>query len=317
MYNYGKMYSVNGINQYVQVVSTNLDNPILIYLHGGPGDAALPLVEHFNSNLSENYTLIIWEQRGAGKSYYKFSDDEHISINDFVLDLKVLIENLLVEFKKEKICLIGHSWGSIIGMKFIISYPELIHFYIGVGQVICSQKMFEKSKEYIVSHIDNHHLKNKISSLNTKFTQDNWYSDLMFFMSQLIKQGVSLYGKSTYLSLYRYFIFSKNYSLMDCIKRLKGSKQSIIKLWHEVSEIDFSAYKNFKVPIAFIEGEYDYHASSEIVFDFYRSITSPKVCFSIKNTAHFPQWTRSDTFNLIVNSLNSSIFSNSNEIKEF
>ena len=70
-------------------------------------------------------------------------------------------------------------------------------------------------------HIDNHHLKNKISSLNTKFTQDNWYSDLMFFMSQLIKQDVSLYGKNTYLSLYRYFIFSKNYSLMDCIKHTK------------------------------------------------------------------------------------------------
>lgn len=104
---------------------------------------------------------------------------------------------------------------------------------------------------------------------------------------------------------------------MDCIKRLKGSEQSIVKLWHEVSEIDFSAYKNFKVPIAFIEGEYDYHASSEIVFDYYRSIRSSKVYFSIKNTAHFPQWTRSDTFNSIVNSLNSSSFSNSNEIMEF
>lgn len=317
MYNYSKWYSINGVKQYVQVVSTNLDNPILIYLHGGPGDAALPLVEHFNSNLSENYTLIIWEQRGAGKSYYRFRENEHITINDFVLDLKVLIEKLLDEFKKEKICLMGHSWGSIIGMKFIISYPELIHFYIGVGQVICSQTMFKKGKEYIVSQIDNHRLKNRISSLNTKFNQDNWYSDLMFFMSQLIKQGVSLYGKSTYLSLYRYFIISKNYSLMDSIKRLKGSKQSIVKLWLEVSEIDFSAYKDFKVPIAFIEGEYDYHASSEIVFDFYRNITSPKVYFSIKNTAHFPQWTRPDTFNLIVNSLNSFIFSNSNETKEF
>ncbi len=317
MYNYSKWYSINGVNQYVQVVSTNLDNPILIYLHGGPGDAALPLVEYFNSDLSENYTLIIWEQRGAGKSYYRFREDEHITINDFILDLKVLIEKLLVEFNKEKICLLGHSWGSIIGMKFIISYPELIHFYIGVGQVICSQKMFEKSKKYIVSHIDNHRLKNRITSLNTKFHQDNWYDDLMFFMRQLIKQGVSLYGKSTYLSLYRYFIFSKNYSFMDCIKRLKGSEQSIVKLWHEVSEIDFSAYKNFKVPIAFIEGEYDYHASSEIVFDYYRSIRSSKVYFSIKNTAHFPQWTRSDTFNSIVNSLNSSSFSNSNEIMEF
>ncbi|GGP10994.1 alpha/beta hydrolase [Oceanobacillus neutriphilus] len=315
MYNYGKWYTINRTNQYVHILSNNLDNPILIYIHGGPGDATLPLAEHFNSDLSKKYTFIIWEQRGAGKSYYKFKENEKLTIDRFVVDLKVLIEKMLVEFKKEKVCLLGHSWGSIIGMKFIIQYPDLIQFYIGVGQVICSQKMFDKSREYLEDHTDNLRLKNKISSLNTTFNQESWYSDLMFFMSQLIKQKVSLYGKSSYLSLYPYFITSKNYSLLDCIKRLKGSKQSIVKLWHEVSQIDFSDHEDFKVPIAFIEGEYDYHASNELVYHFYQKIKSPKIYFTIRNTAHFPQWTRSDIFNSIVNSLDFSTFSNNGEMK--
>lgn len=265
MFNYGKWYSINGVEQYVHIISTDLDNPILIYLYGDPGDAALPLVEHFNSDLSEKYTLIIWEQRGAGKSFYKFREDEQLTVDHFVFDLKVLIEKLLVEFKKDKICLIGHSWGSIIGMKFIISYPALVNYYIGVGQVICSQKMFERSKKYIVSHTDNDRIKNKVSSLDTTFKQHRWYSDLIFLMRQLIKQGVSLYGRDSYFSLYKYFIFSRNYSLRDCIRRLKGSKQSILKLWNEVAETDFSSHKDFVVPIAFIEGKYNYHVSSELV----------------------------------------------------
>lgn len=84
-----------------------MDNPILIYIHGGSGDAALPLVEHFNSDLSKKYTLIIWEQRGTGKSYYKFKENEYLTIDRFVLDLKVLIEKTLVEFKKVKVMFTG------------------------------------------------------------------------------------------------------------------------------------------------------------------------------------------------------------------
>ncbi len=316
MTHYGKWYFINGVKQYVHVISTDLDHPILVYLHGGPGDAALPLVEHFNADLSKKYTFIIWEQRGSGKSYYKFRENESLTIDNFVSDLKSLVEQLLLEFNKDKVCLMGHSWGSIIGMNFIISYPELVNYYIGVGQVVCSHKMFDRNKGYILSHTDNKSIKNRVSSLDTTFHQDTWFTDLMYLMKQLIKQGVSLHGKSSYLSLYKYFVFSKNYSFADCIKRLKGSKQSIIKLWNEVSKTDFSSHKYFDVPIAFIEGEYDYHASSELVLDFYHNITSPKIYYSMENTAHFPQWTRADSFNAIVNSLDTYSFLNNNKVRK-
>lgn len=95
MEKYGKWYQINGVKQYVQIISENLANPLLIYLHGGPGDAALPLIEHFNLNLAKKYTLVIWEQRGAGKSYYPFKADEEITIDTLVSDLKVLVERLL------------------------------------------------------------------------------------------------------------------------------------------------------------------------------------------------------------------------------
>lgn len=306
MHNYGKWYVINNVRQYVHIISQNLDNPVLLYLHGGPGDAALPLIEHFNAELSQKYTLVIWEQRGAGKSYYKFTKDEKITINDFVNDLKVLIDKVLLEFNKEKVCLMGHSWGSIMGMKFIIKYPQIIDFYVGIGQVINSQEMFKDSKEYILKHITNVDTRNKILSIDTNFIRENWNFDLMFLMGQLIKVKGSLYGKKSYASLYKYFLFSKNYSIMDCRHRIKGSDQSIDKLWQEVAQIDFTGITKFDVPVIFIEGEDDYHVSSKVAYNFYEKIETPKKYICIKDAAHFPQWTRADAFNSIVNTLSTS-----------
>ena len=65
------LISLNGMPQYVSIRAQKKDAPLLLYLHGGPGDAALPLVMKFNRGLEENFTVVVWEQRGAGKSYYR------------------------------------------------------------------------------------------------------------------------------------------------------------------------------------------------------------------------------------------------------
>lgn len=301
--NFGKWYVINGVKQYIQIISVNFANPLLVYLHGGPGDAALPLIEHFNADLAKSYTLIIWEQRGSGKSYYPFSTGEELSINTFVSDLKVLVELLLAEWGREKVCLMGHSWGSIIGLEFIKRYPELVEYYIGVGQVVSAQEMFTDSRNYILNHTSSSVIKQRIAAIDTSFQQENWYSELMFFMKQLIKGEGSLYGKKSYFSFYQYFIRSKNYTLRDCIQRIKGSDQSIERLWQEVARVDFSDYTAFKVPIILIEGEQDYHASKDIAFAFYQKITTPKSYICMKKAAHFPQWTRAAKFNQVVNNL--------------
>lgn len=67
-----KKIEINGVKQHVSIIAQKENLPLLLYLHGGPGDAALPLVMKYNKELTENFTLVIWEQRGAGKSYYKF-----------------------------------------------------------------------------------------------------------------------------------------------------------------------------------------------------------------------------------------------------
>ncbi len=77
--------NVNGVPQFVSIRAEKEKAPLLIYLHGGPGDAAFPLVMTYNKMLEQQFTVVIWEQRGAGKSYYKF--DGPVTIDIFLNDL--------------------------------------------------------------------------------------------------------------------------------------------------------------------------------------------------------------------------------------
>ena len=301
---FGEYIKLNNDTQYIHVLSKNPENPIIIYLHGGPGDAALPLVKKFNYELSIDYTLIIWEQRGAGKSYSPFKKrKEPITIDLFIKDLKSLIDYLLIKFNKEKVYLLGHSWGTLIGTKFILEFPELVYKYIGCGQITNPSSMFEMAKDFVIDYLTNERIIKKISLINTNFSQENWHQELMYLMKYVIKYKGSLYNKSSYISLYPYFIFSKDYSLKDCFYRLKGSQQSIDYLWQEVCQTNLEAFTSFDVPIVFIEGEYDFHCSSKLAFDYYTTITSKKDWYIIENTAHFPQWSNPKQFNKIVRSL--------------
>lgn len=294
---------INNKEQYIAILSENVDNPILLYLHGGPGDAALPLVMKYNSDLSRNYTFVIWEQRGTGKSFFPFSTNENIRIQDFIDDMKELIQTLLLRFSKEKVYILGHSWGSILGLTFTQKYPELVETYIGCGQVTNMKKMVNHWKEFSVNLETNEKVKKRLLEVDTSFNSEKWLSDLSFLVGRVVKNGGSLFGKTSYLTLIKDFLFSKEYNVKDIIHRIKGSDQSIQFLWKEAMTINFEPVKSFQTPIIFIHGDYDHHCHFELLKEYYESIESDKKLYFISNSSHFPQWCQSQQFNEIVNGL--------------
>lgn len=97
---------LNGVPQFVSIRAERENAPLLLYLHGGPGDAALPLVRKYNRALESHFTFAVWEQRGAGKSYYKFGGK--VTIEDFLQDLYALVTRLLARFGQPSLYLLGH-----------------------------------------------------------------------------------------------------------------------------------------------------------------------------------------------------------------
>ena len=291
-----KMY-LNGVPQFISIRAEKENSPLLLYLHGGPGDAALPLVMKYNKMLEQQFTVVVWEQRGAGKSYYKF--DNTITIDMFLNDIHTLVDYLLSRFHQSSLYLLGHSWGSILGLRLVKEYPELVCTYIGCGQVVNMRKSSKIAYDYALAHADKKSLK-KLKEIDCSYQADSWLDDLLFVTRQVVKHKGSLYGRRNYNDLILPFLFSPYYTLPDLIRRQKGSLQAIQYLWQEVMQTDFEAQPQYGAPIILIEGRYDSHVSSALAKEYFERIETEKQFYWFEQSCHFPQWSESDRFNKLL-----------------
>ena len=289
--------ALNGVPQFISIRAEKENAPLLLYLHGGPGDAALPLVMKYNKALEQQFTVVVWEQRGAGKSYYNF--DGPITIDVFLHDLHTLVDHLLSRFHQSSLYLVGHSWGSILGLRFVQAYPELVRTYIGCGQVVNMKKSSKIAYDFALEHADQKSLE-RLRGIDCSYRADNWLNDLLFVTRQVVKHKGSLYGRTNYNDLVRPFLFSRYYSLPDLIRRQKGSLQAIQCLWQEVMQTDFEPQTQYGAPIIFIEGRYDYHVPSALAKEYFDRIETEKQFYWFEKSCHFPQWSESERFNKLL-----------------
>ena len=126
---------IGGSGQWVLERAEDVDNPVILYLHGGPGTSQLTSNRRNTRYLEKFFTVVNWDQRGAGKSYRAISDAGKMTVDQFVQDTRDLTRYLLAKFHQERLVLVGHSWGSVIGALTVSRYPELYSCYVGIGQV--------------------------------------------------------------------------------------------------------------------------------------------------------------------------------------
>lgn len=130
--------TINNTKQYVLIRGKDKSKPVLLFLHGGPGASATALLRKFNSELEDHFTVVYWDQRNAGKSYEKKTPKEEIKVSKYIEDVDTLVSYLKNRFKVEKIFLVGHSWGTRLGLYAIQKHPENFMAYVGVGQELAS-----------------------------------------------------------------------------------------------------------------------------------------------------------------------------------
>ena len=127
--------SIGGVEQRLWFRGVSVDQPAVILLHGGPGASEAALFRHFNADLERAFLMIYWEQRGAGRSYRRSIPPESMTIDQFVRDLDEVVELVRRRFHKDRVVLLGHSWGSAIGLLYAARHPEKVAAYVGIGQV--------------------------------------------------------------------------------------------------------------------------------------------------------------------------------------
>ncbi len=141
---------VNGVEQGMFIKGRDEKNPILLFLHGGPGMPGYFLNDDYPTGLEHDFTVCWWEQRGAGLSYRADIPPESMTVEQFVADTIEVTKYLRRRFGRDRITLMGHSWGSFIGIQAAARAPELYHAYVGVAQVSHQIRSEELSYEYLL-----------------------------------------------------------------------------------------------------------------------------------------------------------------------
>ena len=134
---------IGGVKQGMFIRGQNASNPVLLFVHGGPGMPEYFLADKYPTGLESLFTVCYWEQRGAGLSYDPSMPPESITVDQLIDDTISVARYLCELFGQQKIYLMAHSWGSYIGIQAAQAEPELFHAYIGVGQVA---QMFESER---------------------------------------------------------------------------------------------------------------------------------------------------------------------------
>lgn len=290
--------TLGDLKQWIFIRGTDQKNPILIFLHGGPGVPAMGIASSRNldAELIKHFTVVHWDQRGAGKSYNSNIPINSMTFDRMVEDCNELIDYLRNRFNAPKVFIVGHSAGSLIGIKTAHKYPEKIYAYVGVGQFINNYEQQRISYNFIVEEAEKSgdvEMQNAIKAIGPPpyETPDkiNEKGEYVFRFGGGIHDNI---GEHMGVLMFSY-LTSPEYTLSEGFSTLKmnGMDFSMNAMWNEIRNINLvKEIQSLEVPVYFFEGKYDMNNPTVIVEDFYQHLKADKgkKLFIFENSGHFP-----------------------------
>lgn len=285
--------SLGNVEQWVLMRGMSKQNPILLFLHGGPGLSIMPF-HHRNSALEEHFTVVHWDQRGAGKSYHPDINPESLSVEQLLSDAHELIQYLRQRFQKEKIFLAGHSLGSMLGMHLAERYPHYFYAYVGLGQVTHKAACEQLSYDFVHSKAQEENHPKALKDLQ-KIGAPPYksYQDMLIQRKWVQRFGGNLYGRKSSLSLLRFGLTSPHYTPADFNKYRQGLLFSIKHYWFKTYDTNLlEQIPQVNIPVYFCEGRADYVVPATMAEQYYTHLKAPKgkklVWF--EKSGHWPQF---------------------------
>ena len=297
-----EMVTLNGIDHAITIRGEHRDNPAVLFLHGGPGWPSMPWSYKYFRAWEKKFTVIQWDQRGAGKTFCANPDYDpsDASFEDYLSDAEAMVGYLREYLNKEKIIIFGQSWGSLLGVHLVKKRPGWISAYVGSGQIFNSWEhekdgfAFALGKAYALG--DEEGLQD-LSELQPYPGGDNFIEKIFVQRTYIEKYGGTLVSQKSVMDYYlNAFFHSPDYSLADweCFfKSIEGNNhQNLLarqfKKDSDIGNLQRLGFK-FDVPMFFFLGDHDKQVSTRLGIQYFLSISAPlKRLIMFENSAHGP-----------------------------
>ncbi|GFI47525.1 proline iminopeptidase [Lachnospiraceae bacterium] len=278
---------VNGTKQWINIYGEDIDDPVLLYLHGGPGSATSDIDYAFTRKWADVYTVVTWDQRNCGKSYDAQQDGTVLTRELFMADGKEVTEFILDYLSKDKITVLGHSWGSIYGANLVLEFPEYYECFIGTGQLVDYLENEETFRQEAISWAEGD---GETLKLIDQLTPGNVTMEHISARNTIMqKYGYDMMVNGSDYNLITTIIFNPNYSIIDWIDYFKRNMGVYLDFLASEEFASFSLKDRFdyQVPFYNINGDKDYQTNYKLAQEYFEKVNAPyKQMFLMENMTH-------------------------------
>lgn len=295
---------INGTKQWFSIYGKNRDNPVLLYLHGGPGASTSSYDYAFTRKWADVYTVVTWDQRCCGKSWRKDHCDPELTYDMWMRDGLEITKFLLEYLGKEKITLLGHSWGTVFGCNLVLSYPELFDCYIGTGQLV---DYLQNEEAFILEAAKWTEQDPEGQKLLQKLKPGDFSAECRSARHKLMKRyGFDMWADGSDYSLTAAQLFNPYYNLKDYRNLLRVDFSAYEKFLNseEFAKFSLLGKEIYPIPYYNINGDRDYQTNFRQAQEYFDQISAPrKKMYLMKDTTHGLLESKSREFSKILHEI--------------
>ena len=271
---------IGGIDQWITIRGEDRANPVLLILAGGPGNSLVPLASVFRA-WERQFTVVQWDQRGAGKTYGKNGVREAPMTIERMRDDGIELTRVLLErLQKAKLVLVGHSWGTVLGVMMVKAHPELFYAYVGTGQVVAKEEKEEILYAALMETVRNAHDDDGLAKL-TAIGAPPYKSQTDLLVERDVSERYDTDAERNLEATLRpVVLFAPDFSMVDIYSMLQGSKFASNALYHEMLGYDARTLgPEFAVPFFVFNGDQDRVTPADLARRYVDTIVAPQKAF--------------------------------------
>jgi len=301
---------LGGVEQWLIVRGQDVNKPVLLFLSGGPGASEAARVLRFNSELEKHFVVVIWEQRGCAKSYPSINPKSDLTIDQYTSDLIELSEMLRERFKEQKIYLVGHSWGTVIGVRAAQARPDLYHAYVGSAQMVDVLETDQMIYETVMDH--------SRQTGDTKFVRTlEAQGEPPYLGKSPIQPYATLFQRE--YSLYEYpniksedyrrdgdilmlMLKQPEYGWVDRVYYLLGLMNTFNVVYPQLQDMDYRLdATHFDIPVYLFLGRHDLNNPYQIPEEYFNLLEAPKKqLVFFEDSGHGTIWEEAELFHRLM-----------------
>lgn len=300
---------IGGVQQTLMIRGRDQDNPVLLYLAGGPGGTDLGAMRA-DTSLEEYFIVVTWDQRGTGKSYAAIDPLDKMTLDQMLSDTIEVTNYLRERFGEEKIYIVGNSWGTILGTLAVQQHPELYYAYVGTGQMVSPRETDVMFYEDTLAWAEQ---TGQVDLVNTlKQNGPPPYADLLDYEPVISHEHdwnpYPELGNSVEMP---FNTFVPENTFMDRVNAMRGLLDTFAALYPQLQEVDFrSDISRLELPFYMVLGAHEARGRSVLADEWFEMLSAPyKEVVVFEHSGHRPPFEEPGTFTELMKQIRDDTYS--------